>query len=83
MYTVTHNTAIMDVEGQEGKRVFIVLSGCTAISTPSSWRFDIPRIKEVEGEEELYQFVDDDAGIVVEFEHLDVRDDYPAVGELR
>ena len=82
LYTVTHNTAVVDVNGPEGKRIFIVLSGCTAIRMPSSWQFEVPRIQGIEGQHGLYQLVDEDAGVEVEFEHLDLRDEYPPVGKL-
>lgn len=82
LYTVTHNTAVLQVEGLGGDRVFIVLSGCTATQMPSSWRFEVPSIRRVEGEDGLYQLVDDDAGVKIEFEHLDLREEYPPVGEL-
>lgn len=81
LYTVSHGTAVVRLQKDDAEG-FLVLSDCAAMRLPTSWTYVVPRISPLPGEPHLIMVSCEQSGVAIECGWVEMRDNYPAYGEI-
>ena len=81
LYSPTHSQLVILLERAETKK-YLVLYECVSVCTPTRWIYRMATLKSDSELGACKFFVSEEDGVEIEFEHMELRDDFPAIGEL-